>query len=70
VYYVPATEKAMEMGSAILGNMIMLGALLELKLLPLSPAEFRETLARTFKDARLETNLRALEEGKRFIQPG
>ena len=70
VYYVPATEKAMEMGSPILGNMIMMGALLELNLLPLSLAEFRETLARTFKDTRLETNLRAMEEGKRFIHPG
>src|SRR5512143_2034056 len=28
VYHVPATEKAMEMGSPILGNMIMMGALL------------------------------------------
>ena len=68
VYYVPATEKAMEMGSAILGNMIMMGALLELNLLPLSPAEFQETLAGSFKAARLETNLRALEEGKRIVR--
>ncbi|MCX5915125.1 MAG: indolepyruvate oxidoreductase subunit beta [Deltaproteobacteria bacterium] len=70
VYYIPATEKAMEMGSAILGNMIMMGALLELNLLPLSPVEFRETLAGSFKAARLETNLGALEEGKRFVHPG
>ena len=69
VYYVPATEKAIEMGSPILGNMIMMGALLELNLLPLSPAEFRETLGRNFKEARLETNLRALEEGKRTVRP-
>jgi indolepyruvate ferredoxin oxidoreductase beta subunit len=69
VHSIPATEKAMEMGSPILGNMIMLGALLELNLLPLSPAEFRETLGRNFKEARLETNLRALEEGKRTVRP-
>jgi indolepyruvate ferredoxin oxidoreductase beta subunit len=69
VHYIPATEKALEMGSPILGNMIMMGALLELNLLPLSPAEFRETLGRNFKEARLETNLRALEEGKRTVHP-
>jgi indolepyruvate ferredoxin oxidoreductase, beta subunit len=69
VYYVPATDKAIEMGSPILGNMIMMGALLELDLLPLSPAEFRKTLGRNFKEARLETNLRALEEGKRTVRP-
>ena len=68
VHYIPATEKAMEMGSPILGNMIMMGALLELNLLPLSPAEFQETLAGSFKAARLETNLRALEEGKRIVR--
>jgi indolepyruvate ferredoxin oxidoreductase beta subunit len=69
VYYVPATDKAIEMGSPILGNMIMMGALLELDLLPLSPAEFRKTLGRNFKEERLETNLRALEEGKRTVRP-
>ena len=69
VYYVPATDKAIGMGSPILGNMIMMGALLELDLLPLSPAEFRKTLGRNFKEERLETNLRALEEGKRTVRP-
>ncbi len=67
VHSIPATEKAMEMGSPILGNMVMMGAILELNLLPLSPAEFREILGRNFKEARLETNLRALEEGKRTV---
>ena len=48
VYSIPATEKAMQMGSPILGNMIMIGALLELNLLPLSAGEFQETLANHF----------------------
>jgi indolepyruvate ferredoxin oxidoreductase, beta subunit len=67
-YSVPATEKAMEMGSAILGNMIMIGALLDLNLLPLSAAEFQKTLAKNFSANRLETNIRALEEGKRIVR--
>ena len=40
LYLLPATEKALEMGSPILGNMIMIGALLKLGLLPLTAAEF------------------------------
>ncbi len=68
VYYVSATEKAMEMGSPILGNMIMLGALLGLNMIPLSVEEFRQTLAKNFTDKRLETNLQALEEGKRTVR--
>lgn len=67
IYSIAATEKAMEMGSPILGNMIMIGALLELNLLPLSPSEFRKTLAKNFTAQRLKTNLQALEEGKKII---
>ena len=67
-HFIPATEKAMEMGSPILGNMIMMGALLALGLLPLTAAEFQETLAGNFSAKRLETNLKALEEGKRMVR--
>ncbi len=68
VYYVAATDRAMEMGSAILGNMIMIGALLALNLLPLSPDEFRRTLAENFSGPRLETNLQALEQGRKIVK--
>lgn len=66
-YYVPATEMAMKMGSLILGNMIIIGALLGLDILPLSMEEFRQTLSKKFGEKRLETNLQALEEGRRTI---
>ena len=69
VYMLPATDVALGMGSPILGNMIMIGALLQLGLFPLRAEEFRETLARNFRDQRLETNLRALQEGERIIRP-
>ncbi len=68
VYYLQATEKAMQMGSPILGNMIMLGALLGIGLLPLTAEEFRQTLANNFKAKRLETNLQALEEGGKMVR--
>jgi indolepyruvate ferredoxin oxidoreductase beta subunit len=70
VYYLAATEKAMEMGSPILGNMIMLGGLLEINLLPLSLQEFRQTLANNFSGERLETNIQALEQGRKMVGPG
>lgn len=63
LYLVPATEKALEMGSPILGNMIMIGALLKLDLLPLTAAEFAQTLKQSFQGKRLEANLQALETG-------
>jgi indolepyruvate ferredoxin oxidoreductase, beta subunit len=68
VYYIPATEKALAMGSAILGNMIMIGALLASKLLPLPEEDFCRILAETFRENRLTINLQALAEGKKSIQ--
>jgi indolepyruvate ferredoxin oxidoreductase beta subunit len=68
VYYVSATDQAVDMGSPILGNMIMIGALLAVNLLPLSPEEFRQTLSKNFSGQRLETNLQALEQGGKMVQ--
>lgn len=68
VYSIAATEKAMQMGSPILGNMIMIGALLEAHLIPLTVDEFRRTLTNHFSKNRLETNLMALEEGRKMIR--
>ena len=68
VYYVSATDQAMDMGSSILANMIMIGALLAVNLLPLSPEEFRQTLSKNFSGKRLETNLQALEQGGKMVK--
>ncbi len=67
VYYIPATEKALEMGNPILGNMIIIGALLAAELLPLTWEEFQKTLAANFKGQKLTTNLEALREGRKLI---
>jgi indolepyruvate ferredoxin oxidoreductase beta subunit len=69
VYWIAATDIALGMGSPILGNMIMIGALLDLGLIPLRPEEFRRTLERNFHDQRLAINLQALKEGERIIRP-
>jgi len=44
-YFISATERAMEMGSPLLMNMIMIGALLESNLLPMRFEEFKHTLS-------------------------
>ena len=67
VYYINAVEKAVELGSPIMSNMIMLGALLELKILPLSVEEFSKTLSRNLTGERLDLNLKAIEEGRKVI---
>jgi indolepyruvate ferredoxin oxidoreductase beta subunit len=68
LHLVPATEKALEMGSPILGNMIMIGALLKLEILPLNGEAFAQTLRGNFKGKRLEENLLALKAGADLIE--
>ena len=68
VYYINAVEMAMELGSPIMSNMIMLGALLELKILPLSVEEFSETLGRNLAGDKLDINLKAIEEGRKTVK--
>ena len=67
VHYINAVERAMELGSPIMSNMIMLGALLELKILPLSIKEFSETLGRNLSGDKLAINLKAIEEGRKTV---
>jgi len=67
LHLIPATERALEMGSPILGNMIMIGALLKLNFLPLTAPEFAQTLKRNFQGKKLESNLQALETGAILI---
>ena len=67
-YSIDATDKAIQLGSPILANMIMIGALLALKLLPLDIEEFRETLSNRFSQKSFEINAEALEAGETMIQ--
>jgi indolepyruvate ferredoxin oxidoreductase, beta subunit len=67
-FLIPATEKALALGAPILANMIMIGALLKLKVLPLTPGELAGTLTSNFQGKRLEANLQALEEGALLIE--
>ena len=66
-YYLDATDRALQMGNPILGNMIMIGALVELKLIPFSYEDFTETLSVTFDKNKLNLNIQALDEGRRAI---
>ena len=66
-YYVDATAEALRLGSAILGNMIMIGALLQLDILPLSMADFYETLRENMTGKKLDVNLNAVAEGSKMI---
>ena len=68
VWYVPATEVALELGAPIVSNIVMLGALVGTNLLPGTKALYVETLRETLPARILELNLQALERGQGIVQ--
>jgi indolepyruvate ferredoxin oxidoreductase beta subunit len=63
-----ATEMALEMGNPIFTNIIMIGALSALNLLPFDRKTFKELIIDILPDYHLETNLKAFDKGRSAIQ--
>ncbi|MEM3464220.1 MAG: indolepyruvate oxidoreductase subunit beta [Candidatus Bathyarchaeia archaeon] len=63
VYVVEATELAKKAGAAVMQNLVMVGALAGSGFTPIKAESFREAIKETFKDGRLEANLKAFEIG-------
>lgn len=62
-YFLNATDIAVELGAPILLNIVMIGALLSLNVLPLTKEDMVEALKNTFPEQKLEINSRALQMG-------
>jgi indolepyruvate ferredoxin oxidoreductase beta subunit len=62
-YFVKATEMAVKLGMQISMNVIMLGALIGSKQVPLKKRDIEEEMRKTFPSSRLKINLRAFEAG-------
>jgi len=68
VYFVNATDIAVDLGAPILLNVVMIGVLLATNILPLIKDDLTESLKNTFPDQKLEINLRALQRGMDAIK--
>jgi len=67
LYWLDATQRAVEMGDPILLNMIMLGALCGLSPFPLEIQDFKSVLKKVFATTKLEINYKALDMGLKLI---
>ncbi len=67
VWVMDATEEAMKLGNPILSNIIMIGAVSGLNLLPVGMAEFKSVIRDFFPEKLLEVNRRAFEIGKEKV---
>jgi indolepyruvate ferredoxin oxidoreductase beta subunit len=67
VWVLDATEEAMKLGNPILSNIIMIGAVSGLNLLPVGMTEFKSVIRDFFPEKLLEVNRRAFEIGKEKV---
>jgi indolepyruvate ferredoxin oxidoreductase beta subunit len=70
LWMLDATEEAMKLGNPILSNIIMIGALCGLNLLPVGLTEFKAVIKNFFPEKHLDLNRRAFEIGREKVTNG
>lgn len=63
VFLIDATDEAMKLGNPVLGNILMVGAVCGLGLLPVGINEFMTAIESIIPEKRLSVNVRAFEIG-------
>jgi len=67
-WFIDATDEAVKLGNPILGNIIMLGALSGLGVLPLEKEDFKEAILKSVPQDKLDVNLKAYDIGRQMIK--
>ena len=67
VWFLPATDEAMKLGNPIFGNIMMVGALAGVGLLPLKRGHFENVIAKSMPPDKMEKNLSAYDRGVSMV---
>jgi indolepyruvate ferredoxin oxidoreductase beta subunit len=67
-WFLEATERALELGNPILGNIMMIGAAAGIGALPLDRDGFETAISQTLSSDKLALNLKAYDLGVRMVQ--
>ena len=67
LFWLEATQMAIDLGGPIMLNMIMVGALCALHDFPIETNDIKELLKEIFQETKLESNYRALDMGKDLV---
>jgi indolepyruvate ferredoxin oxidoreductase beta subunit len=67
-WFLEATDKALELGNPILGNIMMIGAAAGIGALPLDRDDFEAVITETLPGDKLELNIKAYDLGVGMIQ--
>jgi len=68
VWTLNATEIGLELGDPIFSNIVMIGALSALDLLPLRREEFQNTIQELLPSHKLHLNMEAFDRGRKAVQ--
>lgn len=66
-WFINATAIALQIGDPILGNMVMLGAVSQLDLLPMDEKEVSQEILNHFPKNKVEVNIKAFEIGAKAV---
>jgi indolepyruvate ferredoxin oxidoreductase beta subunit len=67
-WFMDATEKAMELGNPILGNIMMIGAAAGIGVLPLDREDFQAAISENLSADKQELNLTAYDMGLGMVK--
>ena len=67
-WFLDATKISLDMGNTILTNMVMIGALVETKVVDLTESDIRGIIEESFAGEIAQTNISAVSEGMRAVQ--
>jgi indolepyruvate ferredoxin oxidoreductase, beta subunit len=66
-YFLAATEKALELGNSILANIILIGAVAAVGLLPISEQDLEKVVSERMPAAKVEINRKAFRLGREIL---
>ncbi len=67
-WFIDATDEAMNLGSPVFGNIILIGALSGINVLPLDREDFEKVISETMSPEKVEINLRAYDLGASMVR--
>ena len=67
-WFLDVTAAALKLGNAILGNIMMIGAVSGIGVLPLDRGDFKTAIAESLSTDKLELNLKAFDAGFEMVQ--
>jgi indolepyruvate ferredoxin oxidoreductase beta subunit len=66
-WFIDATDEAIKLGSPVFGNIILIGALSGINVLPLDRGDFEKVISETMSPEKVEINLRAYDLGASMV---